>query len=700
MAYYFDFNISGKKYSPADLIEKLPGPIHISCFYEDEKSLNEILSRFSPDDTLFLGLDSYLKDDYSYKGPAFSKFFSESGKFEEKDFRSFLEKEKPGTVLCRIDPFLECSNISFEIKKYEDAASAIALVNKINLICFYSVSDFSEELLADAFYGHEYICHKGECIPNALFKKNEERGHIPVVELLAGLNESVLKQERDSAALMDFFEIAPVFAVHLDERGKVKELNSFAQQLTGRSIEEVRDKSWFEEFIPKEDQPGIKALFSRAVKNKKINGNINPVLTAGGDLKYIEWYDAPVKDLHGFTGGLLAVGVDITERLTMKKRLEINEKLTTLGQIAGGIAHDFNNQLGGIIGFAELIKRNSSESPRIKKYAETIIATVKKAISLTGKLLRFSRSREEKRTTIKIDEIVTETVNILQRSIDKKISIEKKLDDGSTAVSGDYTELQNALLNLALNARDAIADSGKIAISSGKCFLDEDFCSESGIRVEAGDFVYVKVQDSGEGMTPSELKNVFRPFFTTKEEGKGTGLGLALVYNTVKSHGGTLRVESEKGKGTSFSIFLPVYNGCSLPEKSELIESAADQQLDAGVMFVDDEEILGEVACEILKNAGAFSVSFTSGKEAISYYTQNRNLIDVVVLDMIMPEMDGEETFNELKKINPDLKAVIASGFMLDERKNFLSGPDIKAFVKKPFTKEEFVSAVREALES
>jgi two-component system cell cycle sensor histidine kinase/response regulator CckA len=390
---------------------------------------------------------------------------------------------------------------------------------------------------------------------------------------------------------------------------------------------------------------------------------------------------------------------DISERRELELRLRQSEKMKAIGQLAGGVAHDFNNQLTGVSGFADLLSDRLEGDATAAHYVDQIQMAVRRAASLTQQLLTFARQENQISELVDLNVIAQEALGILERSIDKKIVIVRNLDAQKPTVLGDASRLQSAILNLALNAGDAMPRGGQLSIRSETVVLDADFCARQALPVEPGSYVMLEVGDDGEGMTREVLDRLYEPFFTTKERGRGTGLGLSAVYGAVKSHRGTIEVRSEVAQGTVVRLYLPVQEGASKDAGAESLPIAKlAHQL--RVMVVEDEEPLRAMLNVILKSLGCEVVTFENGAPAADYYRTHSGTVDLVVLDMRMPVMDGTETFHALRAINPSVKVLLASGYSVTGAAQALLQSGARGFVQKPYRRQTLVEKIQEVLAS
>jgi PAS domain S-box-containing protein len=388
---------------------------------------------------------------------------------------------------------------------------------------------------------------------------------------------------------------------------------------------------------------------------------------------------------------------DITERkrieddrARLEEKLRQSEKMDAIGQLAGGVAHDFNNQLTGILGYAELTKM-AAVSEDIRNYASFIIDSARKAADLTQELLSFSRKTNIQDIPVDIHECIEKTSSILKRSIDKRIAILSRLDAERFVVTGDPSRMQNALLNLALNARDAMPSGGTILFSTRNVPELPDSIPKPVFTPSAG-YLLVEVADTGIGIPREIQKRVFEPFFTTKGVGKGTGLGLASVFSTVQGHQGHITFYSEPGKGTVFKIWLPAPVREADHITAQDASSAPQRKL--RVLLVDDEPMVRRIGSELLRSLGHSVVPMANGPDAIASFRESPDEFDLVLLDMIMPDMNGRDVYAALRSIRHDIKVLLVSGFSMDSDTQMAIRAGADGFLQKPYNMNELKRAI------
>ena len=485
-----------------------------------------------------------------------------------------------------------------------------------------------------------------------------------------------------------------------DEKGFVVRMNRIAEALTGWPRKDAIGKPQHNilTLLHADTREPVKSPIEEVFESKQIvtikSGTI--LIARDGTERRIDDSAAPIHDSMKNIVGAVIIFRDITEQYQMQEQLLQSEKMQVVGQLAGGVAHDFNNMLGGIMGAAELLSEALSKDEFTERMLEIIIQSSERAADLTSKLLAFSRKEKLVAQEMDLHEIIKDATSLLNHSVDKRINLFSELKAQSSLVLGDASQMQNAIINLGLNARDAIDGEGCIHIQTENVNLEPAYCEASPFTLEPGEYIQLSVEDSGRGMSTEVLNRIFEPFFTTKEQGKGTGLGLAAVYGTIKSHHGAVTAYSEPGKGTVFHLYLPITGEKTakraLPKEEEFTGSGC-------VLVIDDEEVIRLTARHMLENAGFEVMVARDGEEGLQTYREHHDKISLVILDIVMPRMNGEDCFHKIREINPEAKVIMASGFTQQTLIEPLLRKGLAGFIKKPYHHNELARTIRTALQ-
>ncbi|MEN6388002.1 MAG: response regulator [Candidatus Cryosericum sp.] len=402
---------------------------------------------------------------------------------------------------------------------------------------------------------------------------------------------------------------------------------------------------------------------------------------------------SPVLSPAGTIANYTYVGRDVTQETALEEQLRQSQKLEGIGQLAGGVAHDFNNILTGILGYANMLEPEAAPGSTMQQGLQVIQQAAERAAELTRQLLSFARRGGHQHVTVDVNSTVLEVVSLLTRTVNKNITVTEHFDTDQATVLGDPGQLQQVVLNLAINARDAMPQGGSLTFRTWRQVLNaEQLLAHPG--AEPGTFVCLSVSDTGIGIARKNLRRIFEPFFTTKQAGQGTGMGLAMVYGIVKAHGGFIDVESSPGKGATFTVCLPATDippatvyAAELPGKGH-----------GRILVVDDEEVVRKLTREMLHRAGYDVVTVAGAKDAVAWYRAHPHEVDLVIIDMVMPGADGQECFKALKAIDPGVRAILSTGYGLDGHAQDALDAGMVGYVQKPYHMEELVTAVADAL--
>jgi len=482
-------------------------------------------------------------------------------------------------------------------------------------------------------------------------------------------------------------------AIFIAQDGFVKFPNPSTLAMTGYSEKEYA-RTPFADLIHPEDREFVIERHKRRLRGEEATNNyaFRVVNKAGEELwaqlnaVSIDWEEKPA---------VLCFLRDITSQKRLEAQFQQAQKMEAVGTLAGGIAHDFNNLLQTVLGYTDiLLHEEAGES--ISQELQHIKHAAQRGAELTQQILTFSRKVQSKLRPVDLNIQVRQVQKLLQRTIPKMIDVELQLADDLRVINADAAQVEQILMNLAVNARDAMPEGGKLTIRTQNIILNEA-CSTRHFNGKPGVYVLLTVSDTGVGMNQEVVGHIFDPFYTTKEVGKGTGLGLAMVYGIVKSHEGYILCESEPGQGTHFKIYLPVAKGGRVPGEPQ--ENQTVRRGTETILLVDDEELLRDLGEQILTRHGYMVLKAQDGETALKLYEEKKDKIHLILLDLIMPGMGGKKCLEELLHLNGAAKVVIASGYSPEGTvKNFLEA-GAKNFIGKPFNMKEMLDVVREVLD-
>ncbi len=405
------------------------------------------------------------------------------------------------------------------------------------------------------------------------------------------------------------------------------------------------------------------------------NGGVKTVLVS-------KWLDGDV---------VSGVVRDMSDLKRLQDQLVQTQKLEGLGNIAAGVAHDFNNILGVILGYSQLLKLQM-DPKKFERAKLAITTSVERGRSLVKQLLMFARKTETRFESLKLDQLLAEIGDLISETFPKVITLSIDVQEPLPTIVADATQIHQVLLNICVNARDAMPKGGTLCITARKVSGQDLLTQHS--KANASDYVCIRITDDGTGMDETTRKRIFEPFFTTKKVGKGTGLGLSVVYGIIESHGAFIDVETQTGKGTTFTIFFPVEERHS--ETIELDGEGMDDipRCKGTVLVIEDEEWLRELAVDTLSFYGYEILSAQDGEEGIEIFRLNKDRISVVISDLGLPKLSGEEVIYAIKRLNPDAKVIVASGYIDIEIKTNLRKQGVNYFIQKPYMAKEMIQAI------
>jgi len=553
-------------------------------------------------------------------------------------------------------------------------------------------------------YEIEYISKHNEAIPlevNSIMVKDKG---VPYILLLIRDLRLYKQKERElfekREKFQNILDSIDDGYYEVDLKGNIVFCNESFCRILGYSKEEVTGRN-YRNSVDKENKKKIFESFNTVFKTGGSSKALDlKVKRKDGSERFIEASIALAKGPDNVPVGFRGLIRDITERRQAEeanKKLENElrhaQKMEAIGTLAGGIAHDFNNILMSIQGNISLMLMDIDPSDPFYENLKKMEDSVENASSLTRQILGFARGGKYYIKDTDLNELVERTSKLFSRAR-KEINIQTRLQEKIWSVKADQSQIEHVLLNIYVNAWQAMPSGGNIYIVIGNVVIDETYIKP--FAIQPGKYVRISITDTGVGMDETTKQRVFDPFFTTREIGRGTGLGLASVYGIVKNHGGFINVYSEIGIGSTFNMYLPAFE--KIIKDDEKKETDRRISGTGTILFVDDEKMIIDVGQAILKKLGYNVITATGGQEAVDLFGKNRNEIDLVVLDMIMPDMNGSEVFDRIREINPDVKIMLSSGYSLNDQAAEIMEKGCNGFIQKPFNMNKLSAKLSEIL--
>jgi two-component system cell cycle sensor histidine kinase/response regulator CckA len=496
----------------------------------------------------------------------------------------------------------------------------------------------------------------------------------------------------------------PLGVIEWDTDFKAVEWNKSAERIFGYTRDEALGRTALDLIIPEEEIQNVQHIWGQLLTQSGGTRSINANRTSSGKIRTCEWYNTIMTHPDGSVMGIASLVLDITERVEAeqeKQHLEAQllqaQKMEAVGNLAGGIAHDFNNLLQGISGYTQLMLIDCAKRGADISRLRGIEKASQRAADLIRQLLTFSRKIESDLRPINLNFEIQQMQEMLGRTLPKMIAIEPAFDSQISDINGDPIQIEQILLNLAINAMHAMPEGGRLRIETRNVVLDEDFCRHH-LGARQGPYVLLTVADTGAGMDQVTLARIFEPFYTTKAIGHGSGLGLSMVYGIVKSHQGYIECHSAPGKGSVFRIYFPSKDFEPVASRQAPIAEHCPTGTET-LLFIDDDAAIRDIATAMLTQHGYTALAAASGEEGLELYRVRKSGIDLVVLDLNMPGMGGFKCMQALKDLDPDIRILIISGYnpkgILRQRLE----EDCRGFIPKPFRMSDLLMRVRQALD-
>ncbi|BAY33082.1 multi-sensor hybrid histidine kinase [Nostoc carneum NIES-2107] len=496
---------------------------------------------------------------------------------------------------------------------------------------------------------------------------------------------------REQAALLD---ISTDGILVRDLENKILFWNTGAEILYGWSAAEAKGKNASELLDTDEPSSDMEAALLEVINKGKWQGELTKVTKTGKEILVASRWSL-VCDEQGKPKSILTVDTDITEKKRLEAQLFRAQRLESIGTLASGIAHDLNNILTPILAGAQLLPMKFPDvDERTRHLLEILEVNAKRGADLVKQVLSFARGVEGKRINLQIRHLIVEVSKVLKETFPKSIQVTTDLSKDLWVVSGDGTQIHQVLMNLCVNARDAMPNGGSLCICAKNLYIDENY-ARMNLEAKVGPYIVITVTDTGLGIPEENLDRIFEPFFTTKEVGQGTGLGLSTVLGIIKSHGGFINVHSEKGVGTSFEVYLPAVEGVETLKADNAKVATANGET---IMIVEDEPAIQEITKTSLETHNYKTIVASDGIEAIAVYAKHMDQISVVLMDLMLPSLDGLTAIRTLKKINPKVKIIATSGLMSSNKLEAVANSGVTTFLPKPYTINELLLTLQRVI--
>ena len=503
------------------------------------------------------------------------------------------------------------------------------------------------------------------------------------------------KSERNYRQLV---QNANSIIMRMNTAGTIIFFNNYAQDFFGYSEEEILGKNVIGTIVPPRDKIGYD--LERMIKDigthpERYVSNENENIRHDGERVRVAWMNKAIYDDESRVKEILCVGIDVTQKWQLEKRLAQAQKMEAIGTLAGGIAHDFNNILSAIMGYTELTLIDIPQDSAVRKNLKQVLKAGGRAKDLVQQILTYSRQREREMQPVKINLIVNEALKLLRASLPSTIRINNNITS-NLAVMSDPTNIHQVIMNLCTNAGHAMQENGGLLdVRLTDVDIDAEFAKHHP-GMSPGKFVRLTVSDTGHGMSPEVIERIFDPFFSTKNKRDGTGMGLSVVHGIVKSHGGTLTVDSTPGKGSVFKTFFPAIESEWVPdnEHADLMVTGTES-----ILFVDDEAFQADIAKQMLSRLGYRLTTCTSSVEALELFLQSPEKFDLVITDMTMPYMTGDLLAKELISIRPDIPIIVCTGYSDRIDADIANEIGIRELVMKPVVMKDIAHCIRRVLD-
>ena len=514
------------------------------------------------------------------------------------------------------------------------------------------------------------------------------------------LRETIAKLELERDRIQAYLNIGEAVIIELDQEGKLSLINRHGCDILNYDYSSVIGEDWVDLMVSENQRERTRIELDRLLAGgpRSRRNYDTQIQTSAGELRHFTWHFSTQTDAEGQVTGLLGSGLDNTERMFLESQLSRSQRMEAIGQLTGGIAHDFNNLLAVMMSNSELLEDSIGEDEKARGRLHAIQQAVDRGASLTNRLLAFSRKQTLLPMTVNVPELIVDLVDMLHRTLGETVNLKIDFAPNPWSAAIDPHQFENALINLAINARDAMPKGGALILETANMTLDETY-AEQHSEVTPGDYVTVAVSDTGTGMTPEVLEKVFEPFFTTKGVGEGSGLGLSMVYGFVKQSNGHITLYSEEGHGTTVKLYMPRSEG-TVAKEYDNEPTLEFEQRSERILVVEDDDNVRDVPVDILRNQGYEVVEARDGKEAVEHLKTGPPF-DLVFTDFGLPGgMNGIEVADKAKQLQPDIKVLYTTGYVenaIDHEGQLTPGATL---VSKPYRRAELLEKIRAVLDN
>jgi len=507
-------------------------------------------------------------------------------------------------------------------------------------------------------------------------------------------SEEELRQAEQKLRL--HIDNTPLAVIEWDLDFKVASWNMAAQKIFGYTFEEAQGRYAAGLIVLESARAHVDQVWQEILEMKGGQRSLNENVTKAGDIIACDWYNTPLVDDNDNVIGVASLVLDLTDQKKLEEQLRHAQKMEAIGQLAGGVAHDFNNKLGGIIGFAELALGSLDDRVALADYLNKIIDRSDKSARLVRQLLAFSRQQILDLKKVDLNRLIMEASRFLTQVIGEHIDLQLELTGEEQIINADPNAIDQIITNLCINARDAMPNGGNLILKTEKAVLDDDFCARSQWMIP-GEYILFTITDSGHGMPEDMIQHIFDPFYTTKGVGEGTGLGLSMVFGLVKQHNGYIDCKSEINKGTTFVIYFPVVANNEIAADTVAEESTVFSGSEQ-ILFAEDDEVLLEVIQTSLVDLGYTVLPARNGEDAFKIFKVNSSKIDLVISDVIMPDIGGADLHQMVRAINPEVKFLFISGYTSKNTLSVLPSDAATGILNKPFKRLVLAEKIRKLL--